>query len=125
MTEGGSLTLTSQQVRVVLDYEKYGVRESGVLLHVARPAQHGRLFSTLWRRAGDATFTLLDVHADRVRYVHDGSETRNDSALLELELAPRYRAVVAMGACPPLTSLIGCGAGRVSCCLRICSDASD
>ena len=37
----------------------------------------------------EATFTLLDVHSDRMRYVHDGSETLRDSALLELKLAYR------------------------------------
>ncbi|EFX76390.1 hypothetical protein DAPPUDRAFT_249084, partial [Daphnia pulex] len=89
VTEGGSMTLTSRHLQVQLDYEKFGVRESGVMFHVVRPPQYGRLFSTLWRRADEATFTLLDVHSDRVRYVHDGSETLRDSALLELELAPR------------------------------------
>lgn len=89
VTEGGSMTLTSRHLQVQLDYEKFGVRESGVLFHVVRPPQYGRLFSTLWRRADEATFTLLDVHSDRIRYVHDGSETLRDSALLELELAPR------------------------------------
>ena len=133
------MTLTSRHVQLALDYEKFGVRESGVLLDLVRPPQYGRLFSTLWRRADEATFTLLDVHSDRVRsilnlipffkkinspsfdwlnksrdnesanhlicmlkfviliikllrqvrYVHDGSETARDSALLELELAPR------------------------------------
>ena len=84
------MTLTSRHLQLLIDYEKFGVRESGVLFHVIRPPQHGRLSSTLWRRADEAaTFTLLDVHSDRVRYVHDGSETVRDSALLELELAPR------------------------------------
>ena len=83
------MTLTSRHLQVQLDYEKFGVRESGVLFHVVRPPQYGRLFSTLWRRADEVTFTLLDIHSDRVRYVHDGSETVRDSALLELELAPR------------------------------------
>ena len=67
VTEGGSMTLTSRHVQLALDYEKFGVRESGVLLHLVRPPQYGRLFSTLWRRADEATFTLLDVHSDRVR----------------------------------------------------------
>lgn len=89
VTEGGSMTLTSRHLHVQLDYEKYGVRESGVLFHVARPPQHGRLSSSVWRRADEATFTLLDVHSDRVRYVHDGSETRRDAVTLELELSPR------------------------------------
>lgn len=89
VTEGGSMTLTSRHLEIVLDYEKFGIRESGILFHVVRPPQYGRLFSSLWRRTDEATFTLLDVHSDRIRYVHDGSETTRDSALLELELAPR------------------------------------
>ena len=83
------MTLTPRHVQVTFDHEKFGLRESGLLVHVVRAPQYGRLFSTLWRRADEATFTLLDVHSDRVRYVHDGSETTRDSALLELELAPR------------------------------------
>ena len=82
------MTLTSRHLQVKLDYEKYGIRESGILFHMVRPPQYGRLFSSLWRRADEATFTLLDVHSDRIRYVHDGSETTRDSTLLEVELAP-------------------------------------
>ena len=82
------MTLTSRHIHVQLDNEKYGVRESGIVFHVVRPPQYGRLFSSLWQRVDEATFTLLDVHSDRVRYVHDGSETTHDTILLELELAP-------------------------------------
>jgi len=88
VSEGGSMTLTSRHIHVELDNEKYGIRESGVVFHVVRPPLYGRLFSSLWQRVDEATFTLLDVHSDRVRYVHDGSETTHDTVLLELELAP-------------------------------------
>ncbi|KAK3881553.1 hypothetical protein Pcinc_014008, partial [Petrolisthes cinctipes] len=67
----------------------YGVRESGVLFHVITPPSRGRLDVHLWRRPEDDTFTLLDLNNDWVGYVHDGSETSEDSVVLELELVTR------------------------------------
>nr|XP_045596227.1 chondroitin sulfate proteoglycan 4-like [Procambarus clarkii] len=87
--EGGQALITSDHLNLVLDYEKYGVRESGVLFHVITRPSRGRLDVHIWRRPEDTIFTLLDLNNDRVAYVHDGSETTEDSIVLELELVTR------------------------------------
>ncbi|KAG7163022.1 Chondroitin sulfate proteoglycan 4-like 3, partial [Homarus americanus] len=87
--EGGQALVTADHLRLVLDYEKYGVRESGVLFHVITRPSRGRLDVHIWRRPEDTIFTLLDLNNDRVTYIHDGSETTEDSIVLELELVTR------------------------------------
>nr|XP_053643918.1 chondroitin sulfate proteoglycan 4-like isoform X2 [Cherax quadricarinatus] len=87
--EGGQELVTSQHLNLVLDYEKYGVRESGVLFHVITRPSRGRLDVQIWRRPEETIFTLLDLNNDRVTYVHEGSETTEDSIVLELELVTR------------------------------------
>lgn len=79
--EGGVALVTTQNIDVVLDHQKYGVRPSGILLHVMRPPQHGRIAVdlTLQRTMpqmsslyGDIegknrqVFTLLDITRDKV-----------------------------------------------------------
>ncbi|CAL4067980.1 unnamed protein product [Meganyctiphanes norvegica] len=89
VTEGGQALLTSQHLHLELDYAKYGVRESGVLFHVITRPSRGHLAVNIWRRPEDNVFTLLDLDNDRVTYNHDGSETTEDSIVLELELVTR------------------------------------
>ncbi|OWR43702.1 putative Chondroitin sulfate proteoglycan 4 precursor [Danaus plexippus plexippus] len=102
--EGGVAVITSQNIDVVLDHHKYGVRPSGVLLHVARSPQHGRIAIdlSLQRNAPQYTnyvdgekakqfFTLMDLTRDKVRYVHDGSENHQDAIVLEMELIPETK----------------------------------
>ncbi|XP_068247623.1 LOW QUALITY PROTEIN: chondroitin sulfate proteoglycan 4-like [Palaemon carinicauda] len=87
--EGGQALITPDHLHIVLDFEKYGVRESGVLFHVITRPARGRLDVQIGRRQEDNIFTLLDLNHDRVTYIHDGSETTEDSIVLELELVTR------------------------------------
>lgn len=76
--EGGVAVITTQNIDVVLDHHKYGVRPSGVLLHVAQSPQHGRIAVDLSLRnlpqytnyvEGEKSkqfFTLLDLSRDKV-----------------------------------------------------------
>ncbi|XP_053634278.1 chondroitin sulfate proteoglycan 4 [Cherax quadricarinatus] len=89
VSEGGQALVTSRNLNLVLDYEKYGVRESGVLFHVITRPSRGHLDVHMWRRPEETIFTLLDLNNDRVTYAHDGSETTEDSVVLELELVTR------------------------------------
>ncbi|XP_063215529.1 chondroitin sulfate proteoglycan 4 isoform X2 [Bacillus rossius redtenbacheri] len=85
VAEGGDAVITMGNIDVVLDYPKYGLRDSGLLFALAAAPQHGQLAAP----AGPhPTFTLLDLAKDKVRYVHDGSENHEDSVVLELELVP-------------------------------------
>ena len=68
---------------------QYGIRESGVVFHVITPPSRGKIDVNIWRRPDEGVFTLLDLKHDRVSYTHDGSETTEDSIVLELELVTR------------------------------------
>ncbi|XP_052752420.1 chondroitin sulfate proteoglycan 4 isoform X2 [Galleria mellonella] len=103
--EGGVAVITTQNIDVVLDHHKYGVRPSGVLLHVAQSPQHGRIVVdlSLQRNSPQYTnyiesdgkmkqfFTLMDLSRDKVRYVHDGSENHQDAIVLDMELIPETK----------------------------------
>nr|CAD7456886.1 unnamed protein product [Timema tahoe] len=92
VAEGDNCVITTNNVDLVLDFPKYGVRDSGVLFHVLETPQHGKLAVTAWDRGGvnnpRQTFTLLDLAKDKVRYVHDGSENHDDTMVFDLELTP-------------------------------------
>lgn len=76
--EGGVTVITSQNIDVVLDHHKYGVRPSGVVFYVTQPPQHGRIAIdlSLQRSAQYASFvedgkskqffTLFDLSRDKV-----------------------------------------------------------
>ncbi|XP_049885189.1 chondroitin sulfate proteoglycan 4 [Pectinophora gossypiella] len=102
--EGGVAVITTQNIDVVLDHHKYGVRPSGVLLHVAQSPQYGRIAIdlSLQRNTPQYTtytegekakqiFTLMDLSRDKVRYVHDGSENHQDAIVLDMELIPETK----------------------------------
>ncbi|KAG8176707.1 hypothetical protein JTE90_023259 [Oedothorax gibbosus] len=89
ISEGGSDLITVNHIRVILDYQKYGIRESGVLFHIVEAPKHGSLEIELWRRTADSIFNLQDLITDKIRYSHDGSETKTDSVLFELEFRAR------------------------------------
>ncbi|XP_067134539.1 LOW QUALITY PROTEIN: chondroitin sulfate proteoglycan 4-like [Centruroides vittatus] len=89
ISEGGSDLITSEHIRVVLDYQKFGVRDSEVLFHILEPPRHGTLEIEIWRRSADSIFTLLDLNTDKIRYTHQGSEDHRDSITFELEFRER------------------------------------
>lgn len=70
VVEGENALLTPSQINVVLDYAKYGVRDSGVLFTTVGAPSHGRLAVEVWERGGHSpdqqTFTLLDLAKDKV-----------------------------------------------------------
>ncbi|XP_068618390.1 chondroitin sulfate proteoglycan 4 [Battus philenor] len=103
--EGGVAVITTLNIDVVLDHHKYGVRPSGVVLHVAQSPMHGRIavdlslqrnlpqYANYIDSEGKSKqfFTLMDLSRDKVRYVHDGSENHQDAIVLEMELIPEAR----------------------------------
>ncbi|XP_037868399.1 chondroitin sulfate proteoglycan 4 [Bombyx mori] len=97
--EGGVAVVTTQNIDVVLDHHKYGVRPSGVVFYVAQSPMHGRIAIDLSLQRNSPQFnyvetdgktkqffTLLDLSRDKVRYVHDGSENHQDAIVLDMEL---------------------------------------
>lgn len=78
--EGGVAVITTQNIDVILDYHKYGVRPSGVVLNVAQSPQHGRIAIDLSSQRSPSQytnyidsdgkakqfFTLTDLSKDKV-----------------------------------------------------------
>ncbi|XP_055931589.1 chondroitin sulfate proteoglycan 4-like [Argiope bruennichi] len=88
ISEGGSDLITANHIKVILDYQQHGIRETGVLFHIVEEPKHGSLEIEIWRRTADSVFSLQDLNTDKVRYSHDGSETKTDSVVFELEFRP-------------------------------------
>ncbi|KAG7201656.1 hypothetical protein KM043_004386 [Ampulex compressa] len=84
--EGGHALVTSDNIAMVLDIAKYGVEETGVTFTLVTPPIYGTLALDLLSTRMDNTFTLQDVNRDKIQYMHDGSETTEDSMILELTL---------------------------------------
>ena len=66
VSEGGRALITSEHLKVVVDYSFYGIPESGVLFHMVEAPTRGRLDVTVWDRKEDNIFTLLDLNTDQV-----------------------------------------------------------
>lgn len=78
--EGGVSVISRQNIDVILDHHKYGVRPSGVILHVAESPQHGRIAIDLSLQRtlpqhknyidsdgkSKQYFTLMDLSRDKV-----------------------------------------------------------
>lgn len=73
VSEGENALITPSHMNVILDYAKYGVRDSGVLFSTVGSPQHGRLAVEVWERGGgnpsQQVFTLLDLAKDKVRII--------------------------------------------------------
>ena len=67
VAEGDNTLITTTDIDVVLDYAKFGVRDSGVLLHVIEHPHHGKLTVDVWERSSTKLmFTMLDLVKDKV-----------------------------------------------------------
>ena len=67
--EGQNVVITPSNINIILDYAKYGIRDSGVLFSTVplQPPIHGHLTIELWEKSNQAqTFTLLDLAKDKV-----------------------------------------------------------
>lgn len=66
--EGKNALITAENVDVVLDYRKYGVRDSGLLMHLVNGPEFGKVSVDSWdkRNAARQVFTMLDISKDKV-----------------------------------------------------------
>ena len=70
--EGESVPITPRHIDLVLDYPKYGVRDSGVILRIIEPPKNGAIIADIWENpTSEPTFTLLDLAKDKVNIVYD------------------------------------------------------
>ncbi|XP_043482850.1 chondroitin sulfate proteoglycan 4 isoform X2 [Leptopilina heterotoma] len=88
--EGGNVTLTRENIAMVLDIAKYKMGESNVIFTLLILPAHGTLAFDLLINGRETTFTLHDVSQNKIQYVHDGSETTEDNMVLEVTLVPGY-----------------------------------
>uniref|UniRef100_A0ABD2VZ75 Laminin G domain-containing protein n=1 Tax=Trichogramma kaykai TaxID=54128 RepID=A0ABD2VZ75_9HYME len=86
VAEGRRAALDERHISVVLDIAKYGLNESHVILALLTPPTHGSLQIDRINLPPKTPFTLHDVLQQKVSYVHDGSETLQDTMLLKLAL---------------------------------------
>ncbi|XP_077556598.1 chondroitin sulfate proteoglycan 4-like isoform X1 [Haemaphysalis longicornis] len=90
VAEGGSDLVTTEHIRLLVDYRELGISDTGVMFHVMDAPKHGALEIEVWHRGTpDNVFTLADLATHKVRYTHDGSENHRDSAVFELEFKSR------------------------------------
>ncbi|KAK0091244.1 hypothetical protein PV326_003535 [Microctonus aethiopoides] len=83
--EGEHVLVTTDNIAMVMDIAKYGINEDGIIFSLAMVPEHGRLIvdqATTTTRI----FTLQDIHRNRIRYIHDGSENPKDFMILELKM---------------------------------------
>ncbi|XP_013781378.1 chondroitin sulfate proteoglycan 4-like, partial [Limulus polyphemus] len=92
IAEGGSDVITSENIKMIVDFHKYGITESSVIFHIIDPPEHGFLEVEIWKGLSENLFTLSNLISDNVRYTHDGTEHYNDQIVFELEFrAQNYR----------------------------------
>ncbi|GAB1864441.1 Chondroitin sulfate proteoglycan 4 [Camponotus japonicus] len=86
VSEGEYVLITNENIAMVLDIAKYGVEETGVVFTLVTPPVYGTLALDVLTSRSDHSFTLQDINQDKIQYMHDGSETTEDSMILELTL---------------------------------------
>lgn len=65
--EGGRVSISSQNLQVEADYQKYGIGEEDVIFHVVIQPTHGVIDLSNWDRSEVKQFSLSDINNDRVK----------------------------------------------------------
>ncbi|XP_022241093.1 chondroitin sulfate proteoglycan 4-like [Limulus polyphemus] len=85
IAEGGSSVITSENIKITVDFHRYGITESYVIFHIVNPPKHGFVEVEIWKGSSDNIFTLSDLISNNIRYTHDDTEHYNDQILFNLE----------------------------------------
>ncbi|KAL3289492.1 hypothetical protein HHI36_022913 [Cryptolaemus montrouzieri] len=83
--EGGNTVVTTENLHMILDYQKFGIQDSGVRFNIIEGPSHGTI--NIWPHNLNI-FTLNEVANDKVHYIHDGLEFFQDNIVIELEFKP-------------------------------------
>ncbi|KAG1674790.1 Chondroitin sulfate proteoglycan 4 [Nymphon striatum] len=83
--ESGSELITTDLIEVILHYQRYGIRESGVMFHIIEPPKYGALVVEILSQTSENVFTLLDLNTDKVRYTHYGSDNHHDTITFDIQ----------------------------------------
>ncbi|CAH0562469.1 unnamed protein product [Brassicogethes aeneus] len=87
VVEGENQIITTNNLHMILDYQKYGIKDTGINFFIVEGPEHGSVTIDIWPHEKSA-FSLSDIGRDKVYYVHDGSEHTHDSMVLEVEFSP-------------------------------------
>ncbi|XP_022097387.1 chondroitin sulfate proteoglycan 4-like [Acanthaster planci] len=88
--EGGRSVISTENIHLNLRLRSYGLRESQLLLLIAKRPLHGRIENRVLRRDDDSNvFTLLDLMGSKIFYIHDGSENFYDVLTIKVEILGR------------------------------------
>lgn len=83
--EGANAVITTEVLHMILDYQKYGIQDSGVRFNIVKVPNHGTV-TVLPHNSN--MFSLSEVANDKVHYIHDGFEFFQDSIVVELTFQP-------------------------------------
>jgi chondroitin sulfate proteoglycan 4 len=83
--EGQSAIITTNNLYMILDYQKFGIKDSGINFYVVEGPMHGTV--DIWPHEKNS-FSLADILKDKIHYIHDGSEYYQDIIVLEVEFSP-------------------------------------
>ncbi|EFA11160.2 Chondroitin sulfate proteoglycan 4-like Protein [Tribolium castaneum] len=83
--EGQSAIVTTNNLYMILDYQKFGIKDSGINFYIVEGPMHGTIDT--WPHE-KKSFSLADILKDKVHYIHDGSEFYQDIVVLEVEFSP-------------------------------------
>ena len=64
--EGGRVSISSENLELVVDYSKYGIRDDDIIFHVIMQPNHGVVDLTEWERNDVKLFSLSNINNDQV-----------------------------------------------------------
>ena len=64
--EGGRVSISSENLELVVDYSKYGIRDNDIIFHVIMQPNHGVVDLTEWERNDVKLFSLSNIKNDQV-----------------------------------------------------------
>ena len=83
--EGSEGVITSDNIKVLLDFEKFGISSAAVLFHIIEFPKHGELsFGPNIKKK--KVFSLAQLRSNKVVYAHNGKESVADSFVFETQL---------------------------------------
>ena len=64
--EGGRVSISSENLNIVVEYSQYGIREAEILFHIIGQPTHGVVDVSGWERHDVKLFSLFDIKSDKV-----------------------------------------------------------
>ena len=85
MEEGSQAVITTDNIKVLPDFEKLGIPSTGVLFHIIEFPKHGEL-SFGQNIKQKKTFSLNHLTSNNIQYIHNGRENIEDRFVFEMEI---------------------------------------